>query len=121
MGETRNTTKSFVLNFFRQRGGKAIDVDFDCIPPFGLDEQLVAVPFGEAVDLVFDAGAVAGSNTLDATTKHGTSVKAGFEDIVDGWVGVGDPAASLGLGFMDVQKGEPRPMWVSPGCSTIWL
>ena len=59
--------------------------------------------FCEAIDLVFYAGAVPGPYAFDTAGIHGTAVKSRLKDIVNGRIGIGDPAASLLFGFGCIQ------------------
>src|ERR1700759_3210542 len=70
--------KCLVLDFFREGGRETIDIYFYRIPAFGLYKELVAVAFGEAVDLVFDAGTISGTYSFYAAGIHGTTVEASF-------------------------------------------
>jgi hypothetical protein len=52
------------LHIERQAGGNAVGVEFVGLQAFGLDEDLVRILVGEAVDLVFDRRAVARADAL---------------------------------------------------------
>ncbi len=62
---------------------------------FRLDEHLVAFLVGEAMDLVFDRGAVPRANTFDDTRVHRRAVEIRGNDLVGSRIGVGNPAADL--------------------------
>ena len=80
---------------------------------------MVAVLVGEAVDLVFDARAVARADALDHAGEHRRAVEVGADDVVGAAVGAGDPARQLAR----VLAGLPRKLNTgtgsSPGCSSI--
>src|SRR5690606_5012242 len=62
---------------------------------FRLDDYLVAVLVGEAMDLVFDRWAIARADTLDDAGIHRRAIQVGGDDLVGARIGVGDPAADL--------------------------
>jgi hypothetical protein len=69
----------------------------------------VAVFVGKAVDLVFDAGAIARAHTFDLAGEHGAAVKAGADDLVCALVGVRDPAGHLlGVHVRTAHEAEHR-------------
>ena len=63
---------------------------------FGLQENLMAVFVGKAIDLVFHAGAIPWPNTFNFPGEHRTSVESRSDDVVRSLIGVGDPARHLG-------------------------
>ena len=73
--ESWNQPHGFELDFFGQGGREAVDVGFNGVPSFWFDEYLVSVLVCKPVDLVFYAGAVAGSFALMRTIEHGALVK----------------------------------------------
>jgi hypothetical protein len=79
----------------RAGGGDAVGVELVRVRPFGLQEDLVAVLVGKAVDLVLDAGAVARAHAFDHAGEHRAAVEAAADDVVRALVGVGDPAGHL--------------------------
>src|ERR1700744_569903 len=81
--ESRDLAEGFILYLFRERGRKSVDIYFHGVPTFGFDKELMSFSFREAVDFVFDAGAIAWSNAFDTTGIHRTAVKTGFENIVN--------------------------------------
>ena len=97
------------LDVERQRGGNAVGVDLLGRQALGLQEDLVAVLVGEAVHLVFDAGAVARPHALDHASEHRAAVKARADDGVGAGIGVGDPARHLARVLAGLaQKAEHR-------------
>ena len=84
-----------VLDVKRQAGRDAVGVDLVRGQAFRLQENLVAVLVGKAVDLVFHAGAIARAHALDLAHEHRAAVKAGTDDVVGAFVGMGDPARHL--------------------------
>ena len=83
------------LCFFGERGGEAIQVGFDGMPALRFDEDLMTVLVGEAVDLVFNAGAVARPFACDGTAEERAISQAVLENGVDTRVGVGDVSGVL--------------------------
>lgn len=84
---------------------------------FRLDEHLVAVLVGEAMDLVLDRRAVARANTFDHPGVHRRAVEVGGDDLVSTRVGMGDPATDLlGLMLTLAEEGHQRR-----GCITRLL
>ena len=84
-----------VLNVKRQAGRDAVGINLVRSQAFGLQKNLVAGLIGKAVDLVFDAGAVARADAVDLAGEHGAAVKARADDVVRALIGVGDPAGHL--------------------------
>ena len=65
--QSGNAAQHSELDVFGQAGIHALDVDFGCAPPFGLQEDLVGTLTGKTHDLVFNGGAIARANTLNNT------------------------------------------------------
>lgn len=101
------------MYFFREGGRESVNVDLDGIPAFGFYEKLVAFSFGKSIDLVFDAGAVAGAHALDTTGVHGTAIESGLEDFMYGGVGIGYPAAFLLARFRGIEVGKANDFFVT--------
>ena len=59
MFESRDLTHGLELGFFGQGRGESVEVGFDSMTPFGLDEDLVTLFVREPMDLVFNAWTVA--------------------------------------------------------------
>ena len=78
-----------------QGGAHAVDVVLRRLQRLGLDEDMVALLVSEAVDLVFDAGTVAGPHTFDLPGKERRAVEIAFDDAVGLLVGIGDVARQL--------------------------
>src|SRR5450755_1081559 len=106
ISKTRNITKSFVLNFFWQGGTKTVDINFNGIPSFRLNEQLMSFLFSEAVKFVFNTGAISGPYSINPSGKHRAPVESGFQNLMDYWVCIGYPAASLFGRKRDIQIGK---------------
>src|SRR5690606_19020841 len=88
-------THDVQLHVEGQRCGYPVRIVLVCGQPFRLEEHLVAVLVGEAVDLVLDGRAVARPDPLDDARVHGRAVQVGGDDLVGARIGVGDPAADL--------------------------
>ena len=76
------------------------------MPPLGLEKELVALPVGEADDLVFDARAVAGAAGVNLAGEHRGPVEVGPDQVMDRRRGPGDPAGDLRLLDRIAEKGE---------------
>ena len=59
-------TQRAQLNVGGEARGESVDVNDIGSTSLGFEEEVVAVAFGETDNLVLDAGAVAGTRTLDA-------------------------------------------------------
>jgi hypothetical protein len=101
------------LHFFGERSGKSVYVDLDGIPAFGFDKELVSFSFGKTVDLIFYAWAIPWADTVDATGKHGTSLKTCSQFLVHFGTGISDPAAPLGFWFFDIEVGEADDLFIA--------
>ena len=93
--ETWDGADEGVLDFVGEGCGDPVDVVLVGLAAFGFEEELVAVFLGEADDLVFDGGAVAGADAFDDAGVHGGLVEIGADDVVGVRRGVGDPARHL--------------------------
>ena len=93
--QAHHRTHGVPLHIERQRGRDAVRVDLVRVEPLGLQEDLVAGLVGKAIDLVFDARAVARAHSFDHAREHRAAVKALADDLVRALVGVRDPAADL--------------------------
>ena len=83
------------LNVERQRSGNAVRIELMGSQPFGFQKNLVRRFVGEAVHLVFDAGAVARPCAFDDASEHRAAVETAADDVVGARVGVGNPARHL--------------------------
>lgn len=79
----------------REAGADAIGVDQIGREGDRFKEDLVSIAVGEANDFVFDARAVAGSETFDLAAIHGGLVEVLADRVVSTGVGVGDMARDL--------------------------
>ena len=86
-----------VLNVAGQTGREAVDVDLAGVPPFRFQEQLVPRAVGKADDFGLKRGAVAGPHRFDLAGVHRRPVQVRLHQLVDGRIGVGDPAGKLVL------------------------
>lgn len=83
------------LDVVGEGGGDAVDIEFVCMAPLGLEEDLVAFFFGEFDNLVFDRRAVAGARAGDFSGVHGGFVEVAADNVV-GFRGCpGDVAGNL--------------------------
>ena len=62
------------LDVKRQAGGNAVGVNLVGVQALGLQENLVAVLVGKAVDFVFHTGAVTRPHPFDLAGEHGAAV-----------------------------------------------
>ncbi len=83
------------LDVERQAGRHAVRVDLVCRQAFRLEEDVVLVLVGEAVDLVLDRRAVTRADAFDDAGVHRRTVEAAADDVVRALVGFGDPARQL--------------------------
>ena len=104
--ETGDVAKGFGLDRLRKGGGEAIEVNLYGVPTLGLDEKLMAFAFGEADDFIFNGGAVAGANALDAAGEKGRLFEAARKDLVNLGVRISDPAGLLVLEGRSGEIGE---------------
>ena len=95
------------LDVFGKRGAESVDVDLAGVPPLRLHEHLVPVFVREAVNLVFDAGAVSGPKTADAPVEHGRAVEPFAKQVVHLGGGVGDVTRELLADGVGGEVGEP--------------
>ena len=86
----RNLSHGRQLDVFGKRGAEPVDVDLAGVPPLRLHEHLVSVFVRKAVNLVFDAGTVAGAKSSDASIEHRRAVEAFAEQLVNLGGGVRD-------------------------------
>ena len=84
-----------VLDVKWQAGADAVGVDLVGVEALGFEKNLVAVFVGKAVDLVFNARAIAWAHAFDLAGEHGAAVKAAADDVVGCFGGVGDPTRHL--------------------------
>src|SRR6188474_3318963 len=66
----------------------------------------MTISFSKTIDLVFNTWAIAWSNPLDFTTKHGTSIKARSKDVMNPFICVSDPAAQLPIRLFSLKEGK---------------
>ena len=83
------------LHILRQRGRNAVRVDRVVVQSFGLEENLVAFPFGEADDLVLDRRTIARPDTLDLAGIKRRPADIGPDLRVGLGIRVGDVANGL--------------------------
>jgi hypothetical protein len=93
-----------VLDFGGQRAGKAVHVDAVVGQPFGLQEELVAVAVGEAVDLVLDGRTVPRTDARDAPVEQRRARKPRPQ----GFVGVTSGAHDVTLHAIGHTRGARR-------------
>src|SRR5690606_40898401 len=64
------------LHIERQTGGYPVGIYLMRIQAFGLQEHLVGFLVREAMNLVFDRGAIPGADPFDDTTVHGRPIQS---------------------------------------------
>ncbi len=89
-----------------QAGGEAVAVVLCLVQPFGLKEDMVALPIGEAGNLVLNRRAVAGACALDDAGKERGSLKAFPDDGGCMLIGVGHVAGLLRQGRLRPAEAE---------------
>ena len=70
------------LHVLGQRGRDAVRIDGRIVQPLGLEEDLVAVAIGEAMDLVLDRRAVTRPDAADFPGEKRRAVEIGADDLV---------------------------------------
>ena len=113
LGEAVDGTQGVELHIEGKRRREAIDIVGLRVPPFGLDEKLVVVLVGEAVDLILDGGAIARPTALDATCEHGRALETGAENVVGTEVGIGNIAGALLGKWLGISERELGRMLVA--------
>ncbi len=93
--QPRQGAQQLQLQPFRQAGGEALHVQLGGVAAFRFQEDLVAVLVGEAHDLVFDRGAVAGPLAVDEAAVDRREVEIVSDQLVGGGGGAGDVAGHL--------------------------
>ena len=83
------------LHVERQRGRDTVRIDLIGREAFRLEEDLVALAFRKAHDLVLDRWAVARTNALDHAGEQRRATKPAADDFVRALIGVRDPAREL--------------------------
>ncbi len=106
MFETAHRVDQVQLHVERQARRYAVRVELVGGQPFRLQKDLVAVLAGKAVDLVFDARAVARPDPFDHAGVHRRTVQPGADDVVRALVSVRHPARHLAR--MHVGAAEER-------------
>ena len=99
-----------LLHFQRKRRRKALQVILGGVFPLRFQEKLVGVFIGKSTQLIFYAGAIAGSFAMNASGKEGRAVKAGAENVVHLLIGMQKETGHLLPGGLhrrrDVHKRE---------------
>ncbi len=95
VGQAGHRTHRRQLDVERQRRRDAVGIELVCRQSLGLQEDLVRVLVGEAVDLVLDARAVARPHPLDDAREHRAAIETGADDLVRARVRVRHPARHL--------------------------
>ena len=88
-------THDLQLHVEGKRGRDPVRVDLVRRQAFRLEEDVVAVLAGKAVDLVFDRRAVARPDTLDDAGVHRRAIEIVADDVVRARIGVRHPARQL--------------------------
>ena len=86
------------MGFFRNRGGDPVGVNRRVVKAFGLQENLVAVAVGKAHNLVLNRRTIARTNAGRATAIDRRFAEALGDDLMRGFIGIGDAAGDLGAG-----------------------
>src|SRR5690606_7872092 len=82
--QPRNGVDEEILDIGGQGGGYPVGIDGIVMKSFRLQEDLVAVPFAEANDLVLDRGAVTRADTFDLARIHRRLVNVLADDPMRG-------------------------------------
>ena len=84
-----------VLNVEGQAGRNAIGIELAGGQALGLQENLMAVFVGKAIDLVFNARAIARAHTFNFAGEHRAAVKARTNNVMGSLIGMRHPARHL--------------------------
>ena len=90
-----NLSHGAKLHVLRKARAETVDVNLTGVPTLRFDKNLVAVFVGKPVDLVFDARAVARTQTANAPIEHGGAVKPFPKQIMHLRGRVGDVTRNL--------------------------
>ena len=101
------------LHLLRHGAGKALDIELLRVQAHGLDEELVALLFGEGHHLGLDARAVARPCAGDAARIERRAVEVRADDVVRALVGVGEVAARAVHGRVRGGVGEALRLGVA--------
>ena len=97
------------LHVIGQGRGNAVWVELMRGQAFGFQKNLVRMLVRKAMNLVFDARAVARAHAVDDAGEHGAAVEPAANDVVRECVGMRDPARHLArMAFCRAQKAEYR-------------
>ena len=87
--------KHVQLHVGGQRSADAVGIDQMRVEPFRLEEYLMAVPIGEAMDLVLDGRAIARPARIDRAGEKRRAMQIRADDVVTALVGARDRAEKL--------------------------
>src|SRR5690606_37159148 len=83
------------LHIKRQARRYTVGVELVGSQSFRLDENLMAVLIGEAMNLIFYGRAITRTYTFNNAGVHRRTVQATANDVVSAFIGMGDPATYL--------------------------
>src|SRR5690606_14256338 len=98
------------LNVGRERGADTVGIDGVGGQSLGLEENLVAVAVGEAMNLVLDRRAIAGTCRSDRASKQRRTVQVLANDFMSSRIGPCDRAKYLRIAAPGRKRGH-RP-WI---------
>lgn len=101
------------LYIFRERGGKALDIQLLCIQSHGFHEKLMARFISKPYDLCFDRGTVAGTGAFNGAVVQRRTVQIGKDDPMSFRVGVGEITDSPVFRHSPRLKGKRKRVFVS--------
>ena len=93
--ETCDGLDEVELHIVGQGCGDAVDVVFESMASFRLEEDLVAFFVCKLDDFVLDGRAIAGAWSFDFPCIHGGFIEVITDDVVGFWGGVSDVAGNL--------------------------
>ena len=93
--KTPDTPNQFPLHIEWQTGRDTVRIDFVCIQAFRLDKNLMCRPLGKSHYFVFYRRTIPRSCTLNDAAEQRGPGKAGTDNLVSTFVGVGDMTGNL--------------------------
>ncbi len=104
--EAGDRLQNLQLDFDRQGGAHAVDVNLVGVQTLGLEEELVRDLVGELDDLVFDRRAVARTDGMDLPAVHGRAMNVFADDALSLRRSPGDVAGHLRIVMSDAAGAE---------------
>src|SRR4249919_768309 len=94
----------FDLDVQGQTRRKAVWIDLHRVQTFRFEKNLVPILVCEAMDLIFDRGAIPRTVALDYARIHRRAVNCAADDLMGARVGVSNVARNLALNYVNARK-----------------